>query len=575
MGSKVRQRIVIIGGVACGPKAAARARRRDASAEIIIIERGGLLSYAGCGLPYYIGGTVPEIEGLMTTTYGAVRDVTYFGAVKNVQARMRTEARAIDPGNKTVKIVNLDTGREESLEYDKLVLATGASPIIPPIEGMNLKQVFSLRHPEDAAGLRACVEGGKADKVVIVGGGRVGLEVADAFGAQAVETTIVELADQLLANVIDRDMSDVVVNSLRAEKVNIRLNEKVLKLEGDESGKVAKVITDKGEIETDAVLVAVGVRPNIELAKSAGLKIGKTGAIEVDNHMRTSNTDIYAGGDCVECVNRVTGDKIYAPQGSTANRHGRIIGDNVTGGDTIFPGLVGTSVMKTLGLNIGRTGLTETEALKRGFKPVVALSPAPDRSHFFPGGKYILIKLVADGNTRKVLGAQALGPGDVVRRVDVVASVLSFGGTLDDLAELDLSYAPPFATVIENVAHAANIIRNKLDGLSEGIRPTEVRKKMAAGDDFVILDIRIPEEIKKTGISDERVCCIPLHELRARVGEIPRDKEIMVLCPIGARAYEGTCMLKREGFDRAKFIEGGLHWWDSTKPAVDETDEKT
>jgi len=566
MAPKNRKRIVIIGGVACGPKAAARARRRDPSAEIVIIERGGNISYAACGLPYYIAGTVPEIGGLMTTAYGAAQDAAFFDAVKNVQVRIRAEAKAIDPKRKSVRIVSLDSGKEENLEYDKLVIATGASPVVPPIGGMNLKQVFLLRMPEEAADLRACIEGGRADKAVIVGGGRIGLEVADAFGAQAVETTIIELADQLLAGVIDRDMSDYVANALRAEKVAVRLNEKVLRLEGDESGKVSKVITDQGEIEADTVLVAVGVKPNIELAKAAGLMIGATGAIAVNDRLRTSEPDIYAGGDCVECAHRVTGDKVYAPLGSTANRQGRVIGDNVTGGDSVFPGIVGTSVMKTLGINIGRTGLTEDEAARRGIKTVVALSPGPDRSHFFPGGKNILIKLVADKESRKILGAQVLGPGDVVRRVDVIASVLTFGGTVDDLAELDLSYAPPFATAIENVAHASNIIRNKLDGLSEGIRPSSVRERIAAGEDFVILDVRTPHEIQKAGIDDPRVCRIPLSELRSRINETPRGKEILVLCQVGARAYEGARILRGEGFDDVKFIEGGLNLWNSTKP---------
>ena len=216
---------MIIGAVACGPKAAARARRRDPGAEIVLIERGGHMSYAGCGLPYYLAGTVPEIEGLMTTAYGAIRNADFFASVKDIQVRMGFEARQIQPDRKKVLAVNLETAKEEAFEYDKLVLATGASPVVPPIEGMNLEKVFVLRRPEDARALRSCIEGGKADRVVIVGGGRIGLEVADAFGAQAVDTTIVELADQLLANVIDRDMSDYVANALRAETVKIYLGE--------------------------------------------------------------------------------------------------------------------------------------------------------------------------------------------------------------------------------------------------------------------------------------------------------------------------------------------------------------
>lgn len=560
-------KIVIIGGVACGCKAASRARRKDPTADITIIEKGANISYAGCGLPYFIAGAVPEIDHLMSTSYGCLRDSNFFESVKAVKVRVNTEALSIDRKRKTVKVVDCDTNNEDEISYDKLVIATGALPVVPPFEGINLKQVWTLRRPEDARALRETIEAGNADRVTIVGGGRIGLEVADAFGAQAVETTVVELADQVMPGVVDRDIGDYIANVLRGEKVNLKLGEKVLKFEGDDNGKVCRVITDKSVIETDAVLVSVGVRPNVQLAKDAGLEIGPTGAIAVNEHMRTSDPDIYAGGDCVESTNLVSGKKSWVPLGSTANRHGRVIGDNVTGGNSVFPGIVGTSIMKTLGISVGRTGLTEEEAKKLGFDTVVSVSPGPDRSHFFPGGKGILVKLVVDRKSRKVLGVQVAGPGDVVRRIDVVATLLTFGGKLEDLAELDLAYAPPFSAAMDNLHHAANIIRNKLDGLMDGIHPSQVREKMLAGDDFAIVDVRLRGEFEKAKIEDARVVNIPLDEIRKRENDIPKGKNIFVLCQLGARAYEGARTIMGLGADKVKVIEGGLNFWNSIKPS--------
>lgn len=559
-------KIVIIGGVACGCKVAARARRKDPTADITIIEKGSHISYAGCGLPYYIAGAVPELDHLMSTSYGCLRDPHFFESVKDVKVKTNTEAVAIDRKKKTVRVIDRNTNKEEEISYDKLVLATGALPVVPSFEGINLKQVWTLRRPEDAQALREAIEGGKADRVTIVGGGRIGLEVADAFGAQAVETTVVELAEQVMPGVVDHDIADYIANVLRAEKVDLRLGEKVLKFEGDENGKVCRVVTDKGVIETDAVLVSVGVKPNVKLAKDAGLEIGPTGAIAVDEHMRTSDPDIYAGGDCAESTNLVSGKKSWVPLGSTANRHGRVIGDNVTGGNSVFPGIVGTSIMKTLGISVGRTGLTEEEARKLGFDPIVAISPGPDRSHFFPGGKGILVKLVADRKSHKVLGVQVAGPGDVVRRIDVVATLLTFGGKVEDLAELDLAYAPPFSAAMDNLHHAANVIRNKLDGLMEGIHPYQVREKISAGENFAIVDVRLKAEFERAKIEDTRVVNIPLDEIRKREGDIPKDKEILVLCQLGARAYEGARTISGLGAKNVKVIEGGLNFWNSIKP---------
>ena len=555
-------KIVVIGGVACGPKAAARARRRDPEAEITIIEKGKYISYAGCGLPYYMAGTIPEITGLMTTSSGAVRNPEFFRKVKGIRVLINTVVESVDRNKKEVRIRDIAANKVDVLPYDKLVIATGGAPSMPTLEGINLKKVFALRKPEDAEIIRNTIEAGEADRMCIIGAGRIGLEVADALGAQAVDTTIVEIADQVLPTSLDPEMADYLAQVLRNEKVNLVLGESVVRLEGDENGVVKKVITDQKEIETDAVLIGVGVRPDVALAREMNLQIGPTGAISVDDHMRTSDPDIFAGGDCVECINMITGRRVYNPLGSVANRQGRVIGNNITGGDDIFPGILGTSVVKTLGTNVAKTGLTATEAHGHGLRVVTSLNPSGDRSHFFPGGKQVLLKLVADAETRRVLGAQAVGAGDVVRQIDTIAAAITFGATVDNLAKLDLAYAPPFATAISNVAHSANIIRNKIDGLVEAISPRMLKEKIQQGGDFVLLDVRSRLEVEKSPVKAFEVLHIPQEELQSRINELPKDKEIIVGCQIGLRSYDTLrAALIGAGCSNVKFLDGGWHVW--------------
>lgn len=555
-------KIVIIGAVACGPKAAARARRRDPRADITVIDKGKFISYAGCGLPYFIAGAVPELKGLMTTSSGALRDKNFFDKIKGIKILLGTEVLEIDRNKKEVKVKNIESGSVESLPYDKLVIAAGAVPVIPKIEGIGLKKIFTLRKPEDAQSIRVAIEGGEADKICIIGAGRIGLEAADAFGAQGVDAAIVELAAQVLPSVLDLEIADYAAKVLRDQKVNLILGEKVIRFEGDSDGCVKKVITDKREIETDAVLLGVGVKPDTGLAKAAGLEIGVTGAISVDEYLRTSDPDIYAGGDCVECTNAVTGKKTYNPLGSVANRHGRVIGTNITGGDEIFPGVLSSSVIKTLGISVAKTGLSEAEARELGYRVVSSLNPSGDRSHFFPGGKYVVLKLIADANTRKVLGAQAVGGGDIVRQIDSIATAITFGATVDRLANVDFCYAPPFSMAISNVAHSANIIRNKLDGLVVSVSPAELKAKINRGDDFILLDVRSAKEVEKDPVKAKKAVWIPQDELKSRASELPPDTEIVVGCQIGLRAYDSLrAVLKSTECKNLKILDGGWHVW--------------
>lgn len=559
--NKPRQ-IVIVGGVACGPKAAARARRRDPEAEITLIEKGDYLSYAGCGLPYYIGGGVRSFEGLMSTPYGVVRDPDYFEDFKGLNVRVGTLAEKIDRDRSVVQVKDLKSGEKDEIPYDSLVLATGASPAGLPIPGTDLGRVFSLHVPQDALRIRELVEGGEVDRAVLIGGGRISLEASEALFAHAVDSVVVEMEDQLVPTGLDPEMAALITSELEANDAEVYTSERAVRLEGDDNGNVCRVVTDSQTLDADMVLVAVGVRPNADLARDAGLRRTDSGAIWVDEFLRTSDPNIYAGGDCVECPHILSGEHVYAPLGSTANRHGRIIGDNITGGNEKFPGVVGTWVMKVMRINVAATGWTEQEARKRGRNVSTCLIPATDHAHYFPGGKTFTLKMVVDGDNRRFLGAQIIGPGDVTKRIDILATALRFGSSVDDVANLDLAYAPPYSTALDSVIHAANVIRNKLDGTVASISPTELQERVRAGEPVLVVDVRESAEVEKSPIEGVDVLTVPLGDIRKRTAEIPQDKDLVCVCAVGLRGYEASKALAGAGFSRSCFLDGGLRVWE-------------
>ena len=554
-------RILIIGGVAAGAKAAARARRRDPHADITIVERGRLLSYAGCGMPYYIQGLVHDFHELMSTPVGVIRDGTFFQNVKAIRVLNQTLAEKIDRARKTVSVVKVTTGERAELSYDKLVLATGGVPVEPRMDGANLNRVFRLNAPDDALAIREAVDHGTVQRAVLIGGGLIGLETAEALVTRGIQVAVVEMLDQLLPTLLDWEMAAFLEKYLRGRGLDVRLNEKVTRLEGDADGNVARVHTTAEMIEAQIVLIAIGVRPNVQLAKDAGLALGATGAIAVNDRLQTSDPDIYAGGDCVECTHLITGQKVFVPLGSTANKHGHVIGDNVTGGQSRFPGILGTTVFKVLDYNLARTGLTEKQARQLGHEVLTALVPGPDRAHYYPTAATLLVKLVADAGTGRLLGAQVIGPGDAVKRIDVLATALTFGATIDNLPDLDLGYAPPYSSAVDPLAHAANVLRNKRDHLAHALAPQELKAKLDAGAPVVLLDVRTPPEREQTQLRDPRVVWIPLGQLRSRLGELPRDREIVCFCKVSQRGYEAQRVLDGEGFANAKFLDGGLVAW--------------
>lgn len=546
--------IVIIGGTACGPKAAARARRCDPAAKITIIEQRDNLSSATCSLPYYISGTVKE-EDLVS------RDVQYFRDVLKMNVFTGTRATSINPKAKSIEIVDIKTDKHTILDYDKLVIATGATPTVPNWEGKDLKGVFTLSNITDAMGIRKYIAGLKNKEAVIVGAGLIGLEAAENFVAMGLKVTILEALGWALPALLDEEIAWHVEKHLKSKGVKLMFGQRVTGFKGDDNGNVKKVMTgDKG---TDAgmVLLSLGVKPNTTLAKEAGLEIGTTGGIAVNEYLQTSDPDIYAGGDCVEMVNLVTGKKMLVPMGSTANKHGRVIGTNVTGGSDTFPGVVGTGIVKVFDLNVGRTGLNESQAREAGYETITSLVPSEDHATYYPSSKDIMVKLVAEKSNGKLIGGQVIGHGEAAKRIDVLATALTMGATVDNLANIDLGYAPPYNSAMDPLHHAANVIRNKREGYARALTMREVKTKLDKDEKFVLLDVRSPMEWETQRIEAPQVKLLPLPELHQRKGELSKEDEIVIYCLTSIRAYQAQRMLDSAGFKKVSFMDGSLAAW--------------
>ncbi len=547
---------VVIGANAAGLKAASKARRRDPNVKITVLHKGTFISYAGCGLPYYLSDTIREQAELYSTPLGAPRNPQFFKKMKDFEVLVRHEVTSIDRAGKKVAGTNLDSGEEFSIKYDKLLISTGAGAVVPPIPGIDLKNIHTLQSIEDAEALRGLVGEGK--KGVIIGGGFIGLEAAESLVLRGVETTLVEKLDQVML-ALDYEMSTMVKRHLMAKGVSVLTSTGVVAFKGNESGELRQVVTEKAVIDADFAILGLGIRPNVGLAREAGLKLGETGAIAVDDRMRTSDPDVYAAGDCAETRDIVTGKAAFVPLGSTANKQGRVVGVNVTGGDESFPGVLGTMVFKTFDMNVGRTGLSERDARKAGYDVETVIVPGPDRAHYYPTAKMIAIKLVAEKGTGKLLGAQAVGPGDVDKRTDVFATLIASGATIDGLGNLDLCYAPPYSSPIGPALTAVNVMRNKLSGEARGISPIAVKEKLENGGDFVFLDVRNQNERDTVGIDGSIL--LPLGQLRERMNELPRDKEIVTFCKVSLRGYEACKILEAGGFEDVKFMDGGIATW--------------
>ncbi|EGV19312.1 FAD-dependent oxidoreductase [Thiocapsa marina] len=559
-------RIVVIGGSAAGPKAAAKARRMDEHAEITLIQREPDLSMASCGFPYYVGGTFDDRNMLVCTPAGIVRDPAFYGKAKRIQALVRTEATEIDRVAKTVTYRDLSTGEHATIPYDRLVIATGATPLRPSVPGIELEGVTTLHSMADADALRAVRDEKKTTKAVVVGGGLIGFEVCEALRLAGIHTTVIEKTQQILP-FLDPDLAKLVENHVRAHGPDIIVGNGVAELLG-ENGKLVGVKLDNGtELPCEVAVIAVGVRPNVKLAQAAGIEIGAVGGIRVNPYMQTSDPDVYAVGDCVECTSLVSGKAVRAPYGDLANLQGRVAGQNlVKDGSARFPGIIQTGICKIFDYTVGFTGLSAKDAREAGFDDIeTAIISGLDIPGYM-SGKLLISKMVADRKTGRILGFQCIGPGDVSKRVAVVAMAIRGKLTVEDMVNADLPYAPPYSLAIDHVISAAQVMDNKLQGRMQGLSASEVKQRVDSGADCFILDTRSPQEFEETrlGIGET---LIPLGALRDRFAELPQDKskEMILYCRISLRGYEAAAILDAHGWHNVKVMEGGVVAWPYAK----------
>ena len=533
-------KVLVLGGVAAGTKVAAKLLREDRSCEVTILTKGADISYAGCGLPYYVGDVIHERGELIVNT------PEKFARLTGAAILTRTEAIAVRPGEHKVEAKNLQTGEVQDYAYDKLVIATGASPFVPPVQGLDLKNVFVMRTPDDAIALREAVEAGGIKRAVVAGGGFIGLEVAENLAAQGVRTTVIDFAPHVLPNFLDPELCEYVENKMADAGIMPMTGVALEGVEGAE--KVEKVLTSKRGLKADALVLAIGVRPNTAFLEGSGIEMVK-GAILTDEFMRTNVEDVYAAGDCAMVRNRQTGKPAWSPMGSTANIAGRALAQGLAGHGTAYPGVLGTGVAKLPGgLNVGRTGLTETAAKAEGYDVIAAVCVVDDKAHYYPGSGSFIVKLTADRATRKLLGVQTLGTGAVDKMADIGVAAISMGATVDQLSMMDFAYAPPFSTAIHPFAHAANILLNKLDGNMDSITPAEYAAGAAEG--YEVIDCALAPSLEGKRYLD-------LTAIDGEVSGLGKDDKLLLVCTKGKRGYLTQNRLKYYGYTNTKVLEGG------------------
>jgi NADPH-dependent 2,4-dienoyl-CoA reductase/sulfur reductase-like enzyme/rhodanese-related sulfurtransferase len=555
------KRIIVIGGSAAGPKAASRARRIDENADITIIQKSADLSMASCGYPYYIGGFFDEREQLLCSPAGVVRDTNFFWNAKKIVTKVSTEATKINPTEKTVDFTDLITGEKGSLSYDKLIVATGATPRKPPIPGIELKGVTTLVSMPDADFLRKVRDEGKIKNAVVIGGGLIGIETAEALNLAGINITLVEMLPQLLT-FLDKHLARLVENYVRT-KANVILQNGVSAFLGKDGKLTGVKLNDGTEIPCELAVLATGVKPNTKLAQDAGLTLGKTGGIVVDQYMQTSNPDIYAVGDCIEIPNLITGKPVHAPFGDLANLQGRVAGENAILGNTAtFKGTIQTSICKVFDYAVGTTGLSAQNATEMGFTNIETVVNVSLDKPGFMQGKLLTTKLVVEKSTHKILGAQVIGPGDVSKQTAIWAMAIQGKMKVEDMVNADLPYAPPFSLAIDHSIATAHIMQNKLRGFYQSISGEELRNKLKEKANMLLIDVRNPGEFEEMRLGiGERL--IPLGQLRKRIMELPADKntEIIVWCKISLRGYEAALILQAHGYKNVKLMEGGVMAW--------------
>jgi NADPH-dependent 2,4-dienoyl-CoA reductase/sulfur reductase-like enzyme/rhodanese-related sulfurtransferase len=575
------KQIVIIGAVALGPKVACRARRMDPTARVTLIEQNQHLSYGGCGIPFFVSGDISDIQALMSTSFHMVRDEIFFREAKGVEVQNQTRVTAIDRAHQRVRIKHLLDGTETDLPYDELVLATGASPIKPDIPGINLQGVTTISNPTEALMIKESLSRGQVGHCVVIGAGPIGLEMAQAVSdLWGVETTILEIQDQILPGLLDPDLAQMAMEELKRHQITLRLGERALRFMGDDQGRVRQVLTDKETLPADLVILAVGVRPNTALARQAGLTVGSTGGITVNEFLQTSDPHIYAGGDCIEITHLLTGQPCFYPSGSLANRQGRVIGTNVAGGRETFPGVVGSFAIKIFDLSAGRCGLTTAAARLAGFEAEEALVIQADRAHFYPGQELMALKLVADRKTRRVLGLSGVARnGDaLMARLNAVAAALPFKMTLEDLANLELPYSPPFSAAMDILNAVANTLKNTLEDKNRSLPIGQFEDLFAEREEnsVLFLDVRGPRNAQPyVDQLSPYWMNIPQETLSRRLSELPKAEKIVLVCNSGVRSYEAQVILDKAGIKNTLNLAGGVAGlkWSGLNPLKDEEQE--
>jgi len=560
-----QKKLIVIGGSAAGAKAAARARRIDQNAEITIIQKDPNLSMASCGYPYYVGDFFDDRNMLLCTPTGVVRDPDFFLKTKDVIARTQLAVTKIDKENHEITCQSIEDGKSETLTYDKLIIATGANPKMPPIPGIDLDGISTLLSMQDADYLRSLVDEKKVKKAVIVGGGLIGIETCEALQLAGVEVTIVECLPQLMS-FLDWKMAKLVENHICSQGVDVILNNGVSEFVGENGLLKSVKLQDGQELSCELAVMAIGVAPNAKLAADAGLEIGKLGGISVNRKMQTSDPDIYAAGDCVEIKNLLSDQKVLAPFGDLANLQGRVAGENaLNGNNASFPGTIQSGICKIFEFSAGSTGFSEKTAGDAGFTDIeTVINASPDKPGFM-GAKLLVSKMVVNKKDNRLIGYQCVGPGDVSKQVAVAAMAIQGKQTVEDLVNSDLPYAPPFSLAIDHFIASAHIMQNKLCGRMIGISAEDVFEELnsqKSDDKLFLLDARSPVEYEEMRLGVGEVL-IPLGALRNRLDELPADKEkeIICYCKISLRGYETALILNANGWNNVKVMEGGVMAW--------------
>ena len=544
-------KVVIVGGVAGGATAAARIRRLDEQAEIVVFERSGYISYANCGLPYYIGGVIEDPEELTLQT-----PASFFSRFR-IQMKVRHEVTAIHPDRKTVAVRNLETGEAFEERYDKLLLSPGAKPVRPDLPGIDSGRVFTLRTVEDTFRIKDYVNENKPRSAVMVGGGFIGLEVAENLRDLGMEVTIIQKPRQLMSP-FDSDMASFIHAEMRRHGVKLALGYSSEGFE-EKNGGIDVLLKDSAPVHADMVILAIGVTPESSLAKDAGLALGLKGSILVNDRMETSVTDIYAVGDAVQVKNYVTGEDALIALAGPANKQGRIAADNICGGDSRYQGSQGSSVIKVFDMTAAITGINETNARKSGLDTEAVILSPMSHAGYYPGGKVMTMKVVFEKETYRLLGAQIVGYEGVDKRIDVLATAIHAGMKATQLKDLDLAYAPPYSSAKDPVNMAGFMVENIANGVLKQWH-LEDADRLPRDGSVTLLDTRTVEEFAHGHI--DGFFNIPVDELRERLGELDKRKPVYVICQSGLRSYIACRILAGNGFECYNF-SGGFRFYDA------------